>query len=64
MRCKLDKETSENLATYNRWKADISQKGQTPMDMVSLYRRMGQAEYADQIESIIQKMEALSALLA
>lgn len=63
MRCKLDKETAENLATYNRWKADILKKGQTPMDMVSFYRTIGQAEYADQIEEIIQKMEALSSSL-
>lgn len=60
----LDKETRDNLETYLRWKEECAQKGKTPMDMVQFCRTMGQGDYADQVEDLIQRMEALSASLA
>ena len=60
----LDKEALDNLATYRRWKDECAKKGKSPGDMVDFYRSIGQTEYAAEVETVIQKMEALSALLA
>ena len=62
-----DKEALEmeaNLKAYHRWKEECAKKGKTPADMVQFYRSMGQDDYADQVEDIIQRMEELSASLA
>lgn len=49
----------QNLETYKRWKSELEEKGKTPSDMVRFFRTMGQDEYADQLEAVIQEMEAL-----
>lgn len=59
----LDEETRDNLETYRRWKEECAKKGKTPADMVQFFRTMGQGDYADQVEDLIQRMEALSASL-
>lgn len=56
----LDEETRDNLETYLRWKAECARKNKTPAEMVQFYRDIGQTEYADQIESFMVKMEALT----
>lgn len=55
----LDEETRDNLETYLRWKEECARKGKTPMDMVQFVRTMGQDDYADDLESLILKMESL-----
>ena len=60
----LDKETMDNLETYLRWKEECAQKGKTPADMVQFVRTMGQEDYADELESFMVKMEALTVSLS
>lgn len=44
--------------TYTRWKAELADNGRTPADIVRFFRFFGQDEYADQLEAVIQEMEA------
>lgn len=43
--------------TYTRWKAELAENGRTPADIVRFFRSLGQDEYADQLEAVIQEME-------
>lgn len=49
----------QNLETYKRWKSELEEKGKTPSDMVQFCRTMGQGDYADQVEDLIQRMERI-----
>lgn len=59
----LDEETRDNIETYIRWIEECAKKGKTPADMVQFVRTMGQGDYADQLESFMVKMEALTVSL-
>ena len=48
-----------NHEAYTKWKSELVERGKTPSDVVRLFRTLGQDEYADQLEALIQEMEAL-----
>lgn len=49
-----------NVETYLTWKSDLAKARKTTADMVKLFHDMGMMEYANQLNSFILEMEALS----
>ena len=54
----------DNFATYQAWKEKLARNGKNPMNIVAFYRSIGMGDYADELQSFIQKMEAHSEALA
>lgn len=54
----------DNFAIYKAWKEKLARNGKTPMNIVAFCRSIGMGDYADELQSFIQKMEESTEALA